>query len=159
MHRRHSVWFVLLFSSVAALSAATLLLYNPLVLLALLAAVLAAGAGAGVGGRLARAMRTAAIVWVPIVLVDVLVSREGLTVFARLGYLGPFGQGNLTVEAVVYGAVIALKVMLLVLVTTLASLAVDPDETLRIVRRLSFRSALTASNGRAISSPACSRSM
>src|ERR1700731_3199336 len=35
--------------------------------------------------------------------------------------------------------------MLLVVVTTLASLAVDPDETLRIVRRLSFRSALTAS--------------
>ena len=35
--------------------------------------------------------------------------------------------------------------MLLILITTLASLAVDPDETLRIVRRLSFRSALTAS--------------
>jgi energy-coupling factor transport system permease protein len=41
--------------------------------------------------------------------------------------------------------VIALKLILLVLITTLASLAVDPDETLRIVRRLSFRSALTAS--------------
>ena len=51
--------------------------------------------------------------------------------FARLGDLGPFGQGDLTVEAVVYGAVIALKVMLLMLVTTLASLAVDPDELLR----------------------------
>jgi energy-coupling factor transport system permease protein len=90
-------------------------------------------------------MRTAAIVWVPIVLVNVLVSRSGLTVFARLGDLGPFGQGNLTLEAVVFGAVIALKVMLLILITTLASLAVDPDEMLRIVRRLSFRSALTAS--------------
>ena len=33
------------------------------------------------------------------VLVNVLVSREGLTVFARLGYLGPLGQVNLTVEA------------------------------------------------------------
>ena len=130
---------------VAALTAATLLLYHPLALLVLLLAVLGAGAGAGVGRRLARAMRTAAIVWLPIVFVNVLVSREGLTVFARLGDLGPFGQGDLTLEAVVYGAVIALKVMLLVLVTTLASLAVDPDETLRILRRLSFRSALTAS--------------
>src|SRR4029079_7488728 len=99
----------------------------------------------GWGGRLARATRAAAIVWVPIVLVNVLVSREGLTVFARLGDLGPFGQGNLTGEAVVYRGVIAGKVMMLILVTTLASLAVDPDETLRIVRRLSFRSALTAS--------------
>jgi energy-coupling factor transport system permease protein len=129
----------------AALSLATLLLDHPLALLTLLAAVLCAGAGAGVGRLLARSMRTAAVVWVPIVLVNVLVSRNGLTVFARLGDLGPFGQGDLTVEAVVFGAVVALKVMLLILITTLASLAVDPDETLRILRRLSFRSALTAS--------------
>ncbi len=129
----------------AALSMAIILMYHPLVLLALLAAVLCAGAGAGVGRLLARSMRTGAIVWLPIVVVNVLVSRDGLTVFARLGDLGPFGQGNLTLEAVVFGAVIALKVMLLILVTTLGSLAVDPDETLRILRRLSFRSALTAS--------------
>jgi energy-coupling factor transport system permease protein len=130
---------------VVSLSTATLLLYHPLPLLVLLCAVLAAGAGAGVGRTLLRSMRTGAIVWVPIVLVNMLVSRDGLTVFARLGDLGPFGQGNLTLEAVVYGAVVALKVTLLILVTTLASLAVDPDEALRILRRLSFRSALTAS--------------
>jgi energy-coupling factor transport system permease protein len=130
---------------VAGLSLATLVLDHPLALLTLLAAVLCAGVGAAVGRLLARSMRAAAIVWVPIVLVNVLVSRQGLTVFARLGDLGPFGQGDLTLEAVVAGAVIALKVMLLILITTLASLAIDPDETLRIVRRLSFRSALTAS--------------
>jgi energy-coupling factor transport system permease protein len=129
----------------SALSLATLILFHPLVLLALLAGVLCAGVGARVGRLLASSVRTAAIVWLPIVLVNVLVSREGLTVFARLGNLGPFGQGDLTLEAVVYGAVIALKVMLLILITTLASLAVDPDEMLRILRRLSFRSALTAS--------------
>ncbi len=129
----------------AALLLATLVLYHPLVLLALLAAVLCAGVGAGVGRVLARSMRTGAIVWLPIVIVNVLVYHEGVTVFARLGDLGPFGQGNLTVEALVYGAVIALKVMLLMLITTLASLAVDPDELLRLLRRLSFRSALTAS--------------
>jgi energy-coupling factor transport system permease protein len=129
----------------AALSLATLVLYHPLVLLALLAAVLCAGVGAGVGRLLARSMRTGAIVWLPIVVVNVLVYHEGVTVFARLGDLGPFGQGNLTVEALVYGGVIALKVMLLILITTLASLTVDPDQLLRILRRLSFRSALTAS--------------
>src|SRR5581483_2952047 len=120
-------------------------LYHPLALGVLLAAVLCAGAGANVGGRLLRSLRTSAVVWVPIVLVNVIVDRGGLTVFARLGDLGPFGQGNLTLEAVVYGGVIALKVMLLVAITTLASLAVDPEEALSIVRRLSFRSALTAS--------------
>jgi energy-coupling factor transport system permease protein len=129
----------------AALMAATLVLYNPLPLGALAMAVLGAGVGAGVGRQLVGALRTAVIVGLPIVAINVLASREGLTVFARLGDLGPFGQGDLTVEAVVYGAVIALKVTLLMLITTLASLAVDPDELLRGFRRLSFRSALTAS--------------
>jgi energy-coupling factor transport system permease protein len=127
------------------LTGATLLMFHPLVLLALVLAVLGAGVGAGVGPQLARSLRIALIIAVPIVLVNVLVSREGLTVFARLGDLGPFGQGNLTLEAVVYGAVIALKVTLLILITTLAGLAVDPDEVLRVLRRLSFRSAVTAS--------------
>ncbi len=128
-----------------ALTAAALVLFHPLVLLALTLAVLGAGFGARIGRPLARTLRTAAVVAVPIVAINVLVSRDGLTVFARLGDLGPFGQGDLTVEAVVYGTVIALKVTLLILITTLASLAVDPDELLRAFRRLSFRSALTAS--------------
>ncbi len=128
-----------------ALTAAALVLFHPLVLLALTLAVLGAGLGAGISRPLARTLRTAAIVAVPIVAINVLVSREGLTVFARLGDLGPFGQGDLTVEAVVYGMVVALKVTLLILITTLASLAVDPDALLGMFRRLSFRSALTAS--------------
>jgi energy-coupling factor transport system permease protein len=114
-----------------ALIAAALILFDPIALGALTLAVLGAGANAGVGGQLARTLRLAVLVALPIVLINVLVSRQGLTVFARLGDLGPFGQGDLTVEAVVYGAVIALKVTLLILITTLASLSVDPDELLR----------------------------
>jgi energy-coupling factor transport system permease protein len=128
-----------------ALIAVALSSDHPLVLAVLTVAIVLAGACAGVGRELVRSLRTAAIVALPIVMVNVLVSRDGLTVFARLGDLGPFGRGNLTVEALVYGAVIALKVAIIMLATTLASLAVDPDELLRVVRRLSFRSALTAS--------------
>jgi energy-coupling factor transport system permease protein len=128
-----------------ALTEAALVLFHPLVLLALLLAVLGAGFASGVGRALARTLPTAAVVAVPIVVVNVLVSRQGLTVFARLGDLGPFGQGDLTLEAAVYGAVIALKVTLLIVVTTVAALAIDPDDLLRGLRRLSFRSALTAS--------------
>jgi energy-coupling factor transport system permease protein len=128
-----------------ALSLAALLLFHPLVLLALLIAVVCAAAGCGVGRVLVRSMRLGLIVAAPIVLINVIVSRDGITVFARLGDLGPFGQGDLTVEALVYGAVIALKLMLLISITTLASLTIDPDELLRILRRMSFRSALTAS--------------
>lgn len=128
-----------------ALIVAALASDDPLVLAALTVAVVTAGALAGVGRVLARSLRAALIVALPIVLVNVLVSRDGLTVFARLGNLGPFGEGNLTVEALVYGGVIALKLAVVMLATTLASLTVDPDELLRVARRLSFRSALTAS--------------
>ncbi len=128
-----------------ALSVAALLLYHPLALATLVLALLFAGIGAGVGRELRRALFTALIVALPIVFINVLVAREGLTVFARLGDLGPFGQGDLTVEALVYGAVVGLKVTVLILVSTLASLAIDPDEMLALVRPLSFRSALTAS--------------
>jgi energy-coupling factor transport system permease protein len=130
---------------VLALSAAALVLYHPLGLVVLILAILLAARGAGVAREIVRALRTALIIALPIVLINVLVSRDGLTVFARLGDLGPFGQGDLTVEALVYGAVIGLRVTVLVLVTALASLAIDPDALLRICRRLSFRSALTAS--------------
>ncbi len=129
----------------AALGGAALLLYHPLALAVLVSALLLAGRGAGVGPELTRALRTALIVALPIVLVNVLVTRDGLTVFARLGDLGPFGQGDLTLEALVYGAVIALKVTALILITALASVAIDPDALLRKSRRVSFRSALTAS--------------
>jgi energy-coupling factor transport system permease protein len=136
-------WIGALWAS--ALIAAVLILASPLVLGTLILAVLAAGAGAGVGRQLARSLRTIAVVVVPIVVINVLVSRDGLTVFARLGDLGPFGQGDLTVEALVYGGWVAMKVALVMLVTTLAWLAIDPDELMRIVRAFSFRAALTAS--------------
>jgi energy-coupling factor transport system permease protein len=132
-------------SWVLALTAAALIIDHPLALLALLAGVLLTGALSGVARELPRMLGLAALIGVPIVVINVLVSRQGLTVFARLGSLGPFGQGNLTTEALAYGAVVALKLAVVIVVTTLASLAIDPDELLRIVRRLSFRSALTAS--------------
>src|SRR5262249_7325448 len=128
-----------------SLMAAALLLYHPLASLALLAAGLLAARRAGVGWLVPRALRTALIVALPIVAVNVVVSRQGLTVFARVGDLGPFGQGNLTLEALAYGVVIALKLTPLIVITTLARLAGGPGELLRAVRRLSFRSALTAS--------------
>lgn len=129
----------------AALLACALSTENPLVLATLAAAIVLAGLAAEVGGALRRVLRPALVMGVPIVLVNLIVARQGLTVFARLGDLGPFGQGDLTIEALAYGAVIALKVALLAPIAVLAALTVDPDELLRVVRRLSFRSALTAS--------------
>ena len=128
-----------------ALALSALLLENPLLLGALLAAVLLAAAGAGVGAQLLRASRwTVLPVLVSTVLVNVLVSRNGLTVFARLGDWGVAGQENLTLEAVVYGFVFGLRLLVVTFACLLAVCAADPDELLLAVRRVSPSSALTA---------------
>jgi energy-coupling factor transport system permease protein len=127
-----------------ALAAAALAFHHPLVLGALLVAVLAGAAGAGVARPVARVLLFAAPFALFIALVNPFVSRNGLTVIARLGEVGPLGQVDLTLEALVYGAMFGLRLLVVVLAFGVATYAVDPDEVLRLFRRVSFRSALTA---------------
>ena len=79
-----------------------------------------------------------------IVLINVLVSHNGLTVIVRLGNLPILGHTDITLEATVYGAILGLRAVALILCGILYTLAVDPDEVLRLFRRVSFRSALSA---------------
>jgi energy-coupling factor transport system permease protein len=128
-----------------ALALAALLAEHPLVLGVLLATVLAAGALAGVAGQLLRALRRTAIPVIALsVLVNVLVSRQGLTVFARLGDWGVLGQMNLTLEALVYGLVFALRLLVVSLACLLVVCAADPDQLLGAFRRFSPSAGLTA---------------
>jgi energy-coupling factor transport system permease protein len=127
-----------------ALALAALVLDQPALLLLLGLLAVAAGALAGVG----RELRRAALLAVPLALlaalVNPLVAREGLTVIARLGEVPVLGQLDITLEATVYGAVQGLRIAAVVLAAALYTAAVDPDEVLRLLRRVSFRSALTA---------------
>lgn len=127
-----------------ALAAAALLTSNPLLLAALAITVLAAGVLSGSGRQLRRSLALAVPLCLTIALINALVSREGLTVIWRFGELPLLGQTNVTLEATVYGAVLGLRAAVLVLLGTLYSVAVDPDEVLRLFRRASFHSALSA---------------
>src|SRR4051794_13032705 len=129
----------------AALSLAALLYPNPVVLGALAVAVLAAGACAGVGRAVARSMKLVVPFVLLIVLVNVLVSQRGLTVVFRGGTL--FGHRfDVTAESLAWGGANALRFAVLVLAFgALFSAIVDPDELMRMMRRVSYRSALTAS--------------
>jgi energy-coupling factor transport system permease protein len=129
---------------VAALVLAIVLFDHPVVLGAELAVVLLAAAGARSSADIRRYVLFALLIALPIMLVNALVSRHGVTVIARLGDLPLLGHTDVTLEAVVYGGVLALRVLALVLLLRLYSVAVDPDEVLRLFRRVSFRSALTA---------------
>lgn len=128
-----------------ALALSALLLENPILLAALLAAVLLAAAGAGVGRQLLVAARASVLpLLIATVLINVLVNRGGLTVFARLGEWGVLGQVDLTLEAVVYGLVFGLRLLVVALACLLVVCAADPDELLLALRRVSPHSALTA---------------
>jgi energy-coupling factor transport system permease protein len=128
----------------ASLILAALLTHNPLLLGALGLAVVLAGAGAGVARRVMHSLYYSLPMSLAIALINALVARDGLTVLARFGYWGPLGQVDPTLEALCYGAVFGLELIVIVAVCALASAAVDPDELLRSLRRVSFRSALTA---------------
>jgi energy-coupling factor transport system permease protein len=128
----------------AALAACALTFQHPLILAAVALAALGAGVGAGVSRELLAAARFTIPLASLIAIVNPFVVHDGLTVFFRLGEVTPFGQVDLTVEALVYGLLLGARVVAVALCCALFVAAVDPDETLRLFRRISFRSALTA---------------
>jgi energy-coupling factor transport system permease protein len=128
----------------AALAAATLVVSNPLMLGALLLAVVGGGALAGVRHELVRALRWALPVALAIVVVNALVTRDGLTIIWRFGNLPIVGYSYITAEATAYGAILGLRAVILILSGVLYTTCVDPDELLGVFRRVSYRSALSA---------------
>jgi energy-coupling factor transport system permease protein len=127
-----------------ALAGAALAFEHPLALAAILLAVAGAGALSGSASAIAGAARLGLVLAAVMVLVNALVVTEGLTVVVRLGDLGPLGERDVTLEALVYGAILGLRAMVVIVCFALATACVDPDEVLTLFRRVSLRSALTA---------------
>ena len=127
-----------------ALAAIVMAVEHPLVLAALLGAVLAAAAGARVLRPVLAGSRWGIPFALVIALVNPIVSREGVTVLFRGGQVPVLGQFDITLEATVYGGVIGLRALVLIAIFALHSAAVDPDDLLRAFRRISFRTALSA---------------
>lgn len=127
-----------------ALVLTALLFDDPLVLGAVIAAALAAGALAGVWPQLRRALLFALPFTLAIALLNPLVTEQGVTVIWRFGELPLLGDRDITLEAVVYGLLLGLRALAVIVSFALFSATVDPDQLLRLFRRVSFRSALTA---------------
>ncbi|HEX5194936.1 MAG TPA: energy-coupling factor transporter transmembrane component T [Solirubrobacteraceae bacterium] len=128
----------------AALAIAALAVSNPVFLIAVLVAVVAGGALAGVGRELGRGLRWALPAALAITIVNALVTTDGLTVIWRFGNLPVLGYRYVTAEATVYGAILGLRAVILILCGILYTTCVDPDELLMMFRRVSYRSALSA---------------
>jgi energy-coupling factor transport system permease protein len=116
---------------------------HPVVVLAVIAAVVGAGLAAGVGSEIARAARLSVPLALLVTLINPLVYAEGNTLLIRGGsVLGH--RFDITLEALAAGGLAGLRVAAFVMPFALFAACVDPDELLRSLRRVSYRSALTA---------------
>jgi energy-coupling factor transport system permease protein len=117
---------------------------HPLVLAGVLAGVVAAGIAAGVGREIGRSLRLALPFALLLATVNAVVYQEGATLLVRGGdFLGR--SWDITLESAAYGAFNAMRIVVLIAALGgLMSAAVDPDELLKAMRRVSYRSALTA---------------
>ena len=116
---------------------------NPAIVLTAIVAVVAVGVAAGVGREIERAAMIALPLAILFMVVNPLVYREGDTLLIRGGEL--LGRRiDVTLEAVAAGGLAGLRLAALIMAFGLFSACVDPDELLRLFRRVSYRSALTA---------------
>ncbi len=127
----------------AALALTGLLFDSPVILGAGLLAILIAGLAAGVGAELARAAVLAVPLALLVAVINPLVYQEGATVLVRGWSLFGFTI-DITLEAFLAGLLAGVRVLVTMLAFALYSACVDPDEMLRLLRRFSYRSALTA---------------
>jgi energy-coupling factor transport system permease protein len=127
-----------------ALALVGALFVHPLVLAFVIGAALLAGAAAGVGSEVVRALKLSLPLALLVALINPLVYQGGDTLLIRGGVV--LGRRfDVTLEALVTGLLFGLRVAAIVAALGLLSAAVDPDELLKVFRRVSYRSALTAS--------------
>ena len=117
---------------------------NPIVLAGAAAAAVVAGLGAHATRALAAAARYGLLLGVAFVIVNVMVAQRGATILVRGFDLPVLGQVDVSAEAAAEGAVLAARIVVVMLAFAVLSATVDPDRLLRLFRPVARRSALTA---------------
>lgn len=128
-----------------ALGLAIVLYENPLIPSVVLAVTLIAAVRCRVLREVLLAVAVAAPLALLIALINPIASQQGLTVLISDMRMPLLGSIDVTREAVVYGLILGLRALAMFAVCALYVCTVDPDELLRVLRRRSVRSAITAS--------------
>ncbi|MBJ7470427.1 MAG: hypothetical protein JHD16_03965 [Solirubrobacteraceae bacterium] len=127
-----------------ALLASTLVLEHPAALLGLLLAVVLIARDLGALGPVWRLLRIGIVFAVLLVLVQLLINRNGLTVIFRLGDAGPLGQVDVTLEALAGAVAQSMRVLCGLAISGLSIALVDTDRVLASVRRRAPRAGVAA---------------
>jgi energy-coupling factor transport system permease protein len=127
-----------------ALAAVGFIYSNPLVLVAAGVAAALAGIAAGAGRAVTASLRLALPLLLLMMAVNALVSHRGDTVLVRGWEMPVLGTTDVTLESLAAGAIVGLRVAVVVLCFAVYSACVDPDRVLRMLRPVARRSAMTA---------------
>ncbi len=117
---------------------------NPIVLAGAGAGVVVAGLASGAGRALRAACVWGATLGIFIVAVNGLVAQRGDTVLVHGLWLPLLGSTDVSAEALAEGGVLALRIVVVLMAFAVHTACVDPDRTLRLLRPVARRSALTA---------------
>lgn len=128
-----------------ALGLAIALFMNPIVLAAVLLVVAITAWRCRVVGEMLVGLLISLPITIGIALVNPIASQQGVTVLVAGLHLPVIGTFDITQEAVVYGLILGLRTFAIFAVCALYVCTVSPDELLRVLRRYSVRSAITAS--------------
>ncbi len=132
-------------ATVLAVVLAALVLTHPNYLLALLTGTIIVAAVARVLREWWSFMRLFGFIALMVVVINMLVSSRGETTFWEGPYIWGFGQLSISLEGIVFGAVMALRLYVVVAAFTIVSLTVHPDEFTQLLARFAYRSGLAVS--------------
>jgi len=132
-------------ATVLAIVLAALVLTHPNYLLALLIGTVIVAAGAQVLREWWAFMRLFAFIALTVVIINALVSSRGETTFWEGPYIWGFGQLSISLECIIFGTVMALRLYVVVAAFTIVSLTVHPDEFTQLLARFAYRSGLAVS--------------
>jgi energy-coupling factor transport system permease protein len=117
---------------------------DPIVLAGTGVAVGVAGCAAGATRALVLALRWGAALAILIIAVNAIASQRGDTILIRGWDLPVLGQVDVSAEAIAEGAVLALRIVVVMMVFFVHTASVDPDRMLRLLRPVARHSAMTA---------------
>src|SRR3954447_2915767 len=127
-----------------SLALAALVSSSPIVIAGAGAGVAVAGLCSGGGPALRLAARWALGLGVLLVAVNAIASQRGDTVLVHGIELPLLGTIDISLEAIAEGAVLALRLGVVMAAFAVHAACVDPDRVLRLLRPIASRSALTA---------------
>ncbi|MBN1856312.1 MAG: energy-coupling factor transporter transmembrane protein EcfT [Dehalococcoidia bacterium] len=133
---------------VVTVMTASLVLQHPVFLAGVFLSSIPLAVAARVLRRWAHSMKYMGLMCVAIIIINVIVSNQGAHVLWQSAvHLPLFGTPRVTVEALAFGAAMAVRLSCIISVFTLLNLCVHPDELMRaaIKLRLPYRSVLITS--------------